>query len=65
MLLPTTNQVQPVATHQSYGGLTGDLAIFLALIALSIHEAHLTQMLPQMFLQGSWGTHPLTHGRKW
>jgi hypothetical protein len=65
MLLPTTNQLPPTATYQGYGGLKGDLAIFLALIALSIPEPHLRQVLPQMFFQGAWATHRYTHGRKW
>ncbi|KAF2448874.1 hypothetical protein P171DRAFT_352750, partial [Karstenula rhodostoma CBS 690.94] len=62
MLLPTTNQVQPVATSQVYGGLKGDLAIFLALIALSMDRQTLTPTLPRMFVNGVWATHRFPHG---
>jgi hypothetical protein len=65
MLLPTTNHVQPTVVHQSYGGLKGDLAIFLALVALSIQMPYLERILPEMFVEGTWKTHPYAHGRKW
>ncbi|KAF9737347.1 hypothetical protein PMIN06_001526 [Paraphaeosphaeria minitans] len=63
MLLPTTNQARPVTTHQTYGGLKGDLAIFLALIALSMDRPNLPYMLPRMFSQGAWAIHQGSHGR--
>ena len=65
MLLPSTNQVQPAPIHPGYGGLKGDLAIFLALIAMSMDRSNVTQMLPRMFVGGAWATHRLPHGRKW
>ncbi|KAF1967475.1 hypothetical protein BU23DRAFT_291197 [Bimuria novae-zelandiae CBS 107.79] len=63
MLLPTTNQVRAVATSQAYGGLKGDLAIFLALLAQSMEPGKVTQTLYRMFREGAWVLHPLPHGR--
>ncbi|OAG04774.1 uncharacterized protein CC84DRAFT_1218200 [Paraphaeosphaeria sporulosa] len=63
MLLPTTNQVPPVTTSQRYGGLKGDLAIFLALIALSMDRPYVPHVLPQMFAREAWTIHQHPHGR--
>lgn len=65
MLLPTTNQALPAATSHRYGGLKGCLAIFLALIAMSMDRQYLPTMLPQMFANSAWLTHRLPHGREW
>lgn len=64
MLLPTTNQVQPAATHHRPGGLNGDIAIFLALIALSMDRPHVPHMLPRMLAGEAWAIHQLPHGRE-
>lgn len=64
MLLPTTNQVLPVSLSQRYGGLKGDLAIFIALLAQSMGSTQVEHILPHMFQQGRWGLHSLPHGRK-
>lgn len=64
MLLPSTNQIKATVTHQNYGGLKGDLAIFLALVAMSVERHNLPILLPQIFVNGSWATHRLKHGRE-
>jgi hypothetical protein len=63
MLLPDIYQTHPVTTHQLYGGLKGDLAILLALIAFSMSRENLQQYLPSMFLNATWQVHGLPHGR--
>ena len=64
MLLPDIYQTHPMPTHQAYGGLKGDLAILLALIALSMSREDLQQYLTGMFLNETWQVHGLPHGRK-
>lgn len=63
MLLPTIYQTRPVPTDQRYGGLKGELAIFLALIAFSMDRQYVRQLIPQMFTGGVWARHSLPHGR--
>jgi hypothetical protein len=46
-----------------YGGLTGELAIFLALIAFSMKPEYLVEELPTIMKDGEWQTHPRSHGR--
>ncbi|KAF2819668.1 hypothetical protein CC86DRAFT_306786, partial [Ophiobolus disseminans] len=53
----------PTALHKGYGGLVGELPIFLALIAFSMVPENLQQWLPLMRRAGSWQTHSLPHGR--
>lgn len=51
--------------HPRYGGLKGELGIFLALIAFAIRPPELQARLPQMFTNGNWqvpGT--FNHGRQ-
>ena len=47
------------------GGLTGDLPIFLSLIAFSIHPHYLEMALPTLIRHDSWALHSLPHGRKY
>jgi hypothetical protein len=62
MLLPDIYH-GPAYPYDGYGGLTGDLPIFLALVALSMDPARLPVELPQMMQAGEWGTHGRLHGR--
>ncbi|KAF2685654.1 hypothetical protein K458DRAFT_299890, partial [Lentithecium fluviatile CBS 122367] len=64
MLFPDIYQTRAVPTHQSHGGLKGDLSLFLALIAFSMSMEDLQQYLSAMCLGGSWQVHGLAHGRK-
>jgi hypothetical protein len=64
MLLPDIYQTQPMAIHQTYGGLKGDLAILLALVAFSMSRENLQQYLQSMFLNQRWQVHGLAHGRR-
>ncbi|KAF1969984.1 hypothetical protein BU23DRAFT_219151 [Bimuria novae-zelandiae CBS 107.79] len=63
MLLPTINQVQSVATSKSYGGLKGDLAIFIALLACSMRREDVVKYIPSLLTDSKWNTHSLPHGR--
>ncbi|KAF1954088.1 hypothetical protein CC80DRAFT_418342 [Byssothecium circinans] len=64
MLLPTHyHDARRVTQDLRYGGLTGDLPIFLALLAFSMPPNQLTYMLPFMFQAGRWGFHSLQDGR--
>lgn len=45
-----------------YGGLKGDLAIFLALIAFAIPMDRLQQDLPAMFHTGAWQQYEMGNG---
>jgi hypothetical protein len=47
-----------------YGGLRGDLAIFLSLIAFSMKPERLQAELPRLMEAGRWRTHSRSHGRK-
>jgi hypothetical protein len=62
MLLPDIYH-GPAYPYQGYGGLTGDLPIFLSLIAFSMKPERLPQELPRMMHNGEWGTHTKSHGR--
>lgn len=63
MLLPNVYHCRPAPASQTYGGLTGDLAIFLGLMALSMDQLYVSQHLPARFTGGAWKEHRLTHGR--
>ncbi|KAH8730697.1 hypothetical protein GQ44DRAFT_672498 [Phaeosphaeriaceae sp. PMI808] len=43
-------------------GLRGEIAIFLALIALSMQPSELTKSLPWMYQDGNWQVHNLPNG---
>jgi hypothetical protein len=64
MLLPDIYyESAPVVSHQRYGGLKGELGIFLALIAFAIRPQELQAILPQMFTNGTWQTpNTFNHG---
>jgi hypothetical protein len=51
--------------YPQYGGLTGELPLFLALIAFSIDANVLHWVLQICFQDGSWRTHDFDHGRKY
>jgi hypothetical protein len=63
MLLPCIYHGPPY-DYEGYGGLTGDLPIFLSLLALSMKPEMLGQELPNLMQNGSWTTHQNAHGRK-
>ncbi|KAH7079641.1 hypothetical protein FB567DRAFT_595629 [Paraphoma chrysanthemicola] len=62
MLLPDIYH-GPAYPYAGYGGLTGDLPIFLALIALSMRPEVLSTELPKMMRDGQWRTHQNPTGR--
>ena len=47
-----------------YGGLKGELAIFLALVAFSVPVESLSTYLPAMFQSGRWQQYDMLHGRE-
>jgi hypothetical protein len=63
MLLPNIYH-GPAYTAAGYGGLRGELAIFLALVAFSMKPEMLSTGLPKLTENGGWGTHDYPHGRK-
>lgn len=50
--------------YMGYGGLRGDLPIFLALIAFSTQPEWLKAVLPTTFVNGEWRTHDYPVRRK-
>lgn len=64
MLLPIQYQCQPSLLPRGQGGLRGDLAIFLGLLALSMEPHYLTRQLLLQFRGGSWQRHKLPRGCK-
>jgi hypothetical protein len=63
MLLPDIYH-GPAYPHEGYDGLTGDLSIFLALIAFSMSPHRLATEVPNMVEDGEWTTHDRSHGSK-
>jgi hypothetical protein len=63
MLLPDIYH-GPDDSGTDCGGLTGELAIFLGLIALSMKPDRLPTQLPRMMADGEWKEHHRSHGRK-
>lgn len=57
MLLPDIYHTPVRTVSQQYGGLTGELPIFLALIAFSTSREWLPNVLPTVFTGGAWGVH--------
>lgn len=51
--------------QEIFGGLTGDLPIFLALLAFSMKPERLATELPRLMNDGRWRTHSRSHGRKY
>jgi hypothetical protein len=54
----------PAYVAKGFGGLTGELAIFLALIAMSMEPEMLLNELPRLTQSGQWGAHGCPHGRQ-
>ncbi|KAF1937759.1 hypothetical protein EJ02DRAFT_47627 [Clathrospora elynae] len=54
MLLPTIYHSDTPTTNPDYGGVVGELPIFLALMAFSTSREELPSILPHMFTGGSW-----------
>ncbi|KAF2203806.1 hypothetical protein GQ43DRAFT_239903 [Delitschia confertaspora ATCC 74209] len=66
MLLPDIYHAQfPTnAAHQSYGSLTGELPIFLALLAFSVERQNVQWAVTNCFRNGKWRAHnQQRHGR--
>jgi len=51
--------------YHQYGGLTGELPLFLALIAFSVDAGYVSWALETCFQNGSWRTHNVDHIRKY
>ncbi|OCK80610.1 hypothetical protein K432DRAFT_39937 [Lepidopterella palustris CBS 459.81] len=66
MLLPDIYHIPAHLRIDSpqYGGLNGELPIFLALIAFSIHPNHVGWALANCFKNGSWLVHQYSNGRE-
>ncbi|KAH7071411.1 hypothetical protein BKA63DRAFT_72403 [Paraphoma chrysanthemicola] len=62
MLLPDIYH-GPQYDAPNYGGLTGDLPVFLGLLALSMKPERLLTELPRLMKNGGWGEHHRHHGR--
>lgn len=62
MLLPDIYHSTTYAAN-GVGGLTGELAIFLALIAFSMKPERLLAELPRMMEDGEWQEHSRSNGR--
>lgn len=58
MLLPDIYHTSIMTDHRQYGGLTGELPILLALIALSTKREWVPNVLPMTFVNGAWAGHP-------
>jgi hypothetical protein len=57
LLLPDIYHTPTLTQHRQYGGLTGELPIFLALIAFSTSRDWLPNVLPNVFSGGAWVPH--------
>jgi len=66
MLLPEQYHALPSfhTAHPQYGGLTGELPLFLALMAFSADVRYVGGVFESCFTFGIWRTHRETHGRK-
>ena len=53
------------AEYHQYGGLTGELPLFLALIAFSVDANHVHWALGACFRNDIWETHNIDHVRKY
>ncbi|KAF2125405.1 hypothetical protein P153DRAFT_112573 [Dothidotthia symphoricarpi CBS 119687] len=57
LLLPDIYHTPKIVSQEGWGGLTGELPIFLALLAHSTSLDYLPLVLPHMFINGSWIPH--------
>jgi hypothetical protein len=65
LILPNTNHTSTPATRQDWGGVVGELPIFLALLAFSTSREYLPNVLPRTFIKGVWSpTHDWQMDRK-
>lgn len=68
MLLPdiyhTHETPNTPPSMQAYGGLTGELPIFLALVAFSVPRDYLPSVLPTIFTGGAWAIHHYRYPRE-
>jgi hypothetical protein len=60
LVLPTINHTHTQSNNVQYGGLTGELPIFLALLAFTTSREYLPNVLPRLFAKGKW-----VSGHKW
>lgn len=60
MLLPS---IYHGPEYQGPGGLTGDLPIFLGLVAFSMRDNKMSSMLPALVQNGQWQAHDLPNGQ--
>lgn len=65
MLLPEQYHALPSfhTAYRQYGGLAGELPLFLALMAFSADVSYVGWVFHACFINGIWGTHHETHGR--
>jgi hypothetical protein len=61
MLLPQSSH--DLLHHADPGGLFGNLAVFLALVAFSLKPDHVPTELPRLMVNGKWACHQQPHGR--
>lgn len=54
LLLPDIYHTNATASHVQYGGVVGELPIFLALMAFTTSREYLPSVLPHMFTAGRW-----------
>ncbi|CAO2647419.1 Nn.00g083410.m01.CDS01 [Neocucurbitaria sp. VM-36] len=54
LVLPNIYHSHQIAPSQQYGGLVGELPIFLGLMAFTTSRDHLPGVLPHTFTGGSW-----------
>jgi len=64
MLLPSIYR-DAARSKPRKGGLIGELAIFLALIAFSMQPELMNSLLPQMMSPGRWQVHNGADGRRY
>ncbi|KAF2269368.1 hypothetical protein CC78DRAFT_278167 [Lojkania enalia] len=63
ILLPDIYHTTRAMGYGTYGGLKGELPIFLALQALSTSKDEFLRVLPYLFVDGEWRTHNHPHPR--
>jgi hypothetical protein len=64
MLLPDIYHNSNEFSTGDRGGLTGDLGIFLSLLAFSMHPNRMPDMMPELMVDGEWQVHSEPYGRK-
>jgi hypothetical protein len=64
LLFPEIYHSRTPATPECPGGLTGELPIFLALVAFTTSRENLQDVLPYTFKNGRWNTHTWQQPRR-